>query len=275
VTQNRELGPAAGVDRDELDTGIPQSARVYDFLLGGKDNYEADRAVGAALVAQAPALPVMVRAQRALLARLIRYLVVEAGVHQFLDIGTGIPAADNVHEVAQGLVPESRVVYVDNDPIVLAHARALMRSSAGGRTAFIQADVREPETILADPRLDAVLDTSAPIALLLVGIVHHLREDDRPYEVVRRLVDWLPSGSHLALVTPSADFDPPLMASIAGTAERSGIPYVPRSRAETDRFFDGLEYVDPGLVPILAWRPEGRVKDPDGVHGWAGLARKP
>jgi len=275
VTQNRELGPAAGVDRDELDTGIPQSARVYDFLLGGKDNYEADRAVGAALVAQAPALPVMVRAQRALLARLIRYLVVEAGVHQFLDIGTGIPAADNVHEVAQGLVPESRVVYVDNDPIVLAHARALMRSSAGGRTAFIQADVREPETILADPRLDAVLDTSAPIALLLVGIVHHLREDDRPYEVVRRLVDWLPSGSHLALVTPSADFDPPLMASIAGTAERSGIPYVPRSRAETDRFFDGLEYVDPGLVPILAWRPEGRVKDPDAVHGWAGLARKP
>jgi len=275
VTQNRELGPAAGVGRDELDTGIPQSARVYDFLLGGKDNYEADRAVGAALVAQAPALPVMVRAQRALLARLIRYLVVEAGVHQFLDIGTGIPAADNVHEVAQGLVPESRVVYVDNDPIVLAHARALMRSSAGGRTAFIQADVREPETILADPRLDAVLDTSAPIALLLVGIVHHLREDDRPYEVVRRLVDWLPSGSHLALVTPSADFDPPLMASIAGTAERSGIPYVPRSRAETDRFFDGLEYVDPGLVPILAWRPEGRVKDPDAVHGWAGLARKP
>jgi hypothetical protein len=275
VTQNRELGPAAGVGRDELDTGIPQSARVYDFLLGGKDNYEADRAVGAALVAQAPALPVMVRAQRALLARLIRYLVVEAGVHQFLDIGTGIPAADNVHEVAQGLVPESRVVYVDNDPIVLAHARALMRSSAGGRTAFIQADVREPETILADPRLDAVLDTSAPIALLLVGIVHHLREDDRPYEVVHRLVDWLPSGSHLAVVTPSADFDPPLMASIAGTAERSGIPYVPRSRAETDRFFDGLEYVDPGLVPILAWRPEGRVKDPDAVHGWAGLARKP
>jgi hypothetical protein len=275
VTQNRELGPAAGVDRDELDTGIPQSARVYDFLLGGKDNYEADRAVGAALVAQAPALPVMVRAQRALLARLIRYLVVEAGIHQFLDIGTGIPAADNVHEVAQGLAPDSRVVYVDNDPIVLAHARALMRSSAGGQTAFIQADIRDPEMILADPRLNAVLDTSAPIALLLVGIVHHLREDDRPYEVVRRLVDWLPSGSHLAVVTPSADFDPPLMASIAGTAERSGIPYVPRSRAETDRFFDGLEYVDPGLVPILAWRPEGRVKDPDAVHGWAGLARKP
>jgi hypothetical protein len=275
VTQNRELGPAAGVGRDELDTGIPQSARVYDFLLGGKDNYEADRAVGAALVAQAPALPVMVRAQRALLARLIRYLVVEAGIHQFLDIGTGIPAADNVHEVAQGLAPDSRVVYVDNDPIVLAHARALMRSSAGGQTAFIQADIRDPEMILADPRLNAVLDTSAPIALLLVGIVHHLREDDRPYEVVRRLVDWLPSGSHLAVVTPSADFDPPLMASIAGTAERSGIPYVPRSRAETDRFFDGLEYVDPGLVPILAWRPEGRVKDPDAVHGWAGLARKP
>jgi trans-aconitate methyltransferase len=275
VTQNRDLGPAADVARDGLDTGIPQSARVYDFLLGGKDNYEADRAVGAALVAQAPALPVMVRAQRALLARMVRYLVVEAGVRQFLDIGTGIPTGDNVHEVAQRIVPESRVVYVDNDPIVLAHARALMRSSPRGRTAFIQADVREPQEILADPRLAAVLDRDEPVALLLIGIVHHLREEDRPYDLVRRLVDWLPSGSHLAVVTPSADFDPALMASIAATAERSGIPYVPRSKAETDRFFEGLEYVDPGLVPILAWRPDRRVKDPDAVHGWAGLARKP
>ncbi|HYJ75488.1 MAG TPA: SAM-dependent methyltransferase [Kineosporiaceae bacterium] len=275
MTQNRDLGPAADVARDGLDTGIPQSARVYDFLLGGKDNYEADRAVGAALVAQAPSLPVMVRAQRALLARMVRYLVVEAGIHQFLDIGTGIPTGDNVHEVAQRIVPESRVVYVDNDPIVLAHARALMRSTPRGRTAFIQADVREPEAILADPRLASVLDRDQPVALLLIGIVHHLREEDRPYDLVRRLVDWLPSGSHLAVVTPSADFDPPLMASIAATAERSGIPYVPRSKAETDRFFDGLEFVDPGLVPILAWRPDSRVKDPDAVHGWAGLARKP
>jgi SAM-dependent methyltransferase len=267
VTRNRDLGPA-DVATDELDTGIPQSARVYDFLLGGKDNYEADRAVGAALVAQAPALPVMVKAQRALLGRIVRYLVVDAGIRQFLDVGTGIPTVDNVHEVAQGLAPDARVVYVDNDPIVLAHARALMRSTAAGRTAFIQADVRDPGSILGDPTLTSVLDLREPVALLLIGIV-------RPYDVVRQLVDALPSGSHLAVVTPSADFDPELMGSIAGTAERSGIPYVPRSKAETEKFFDGLELVEPGLVPILAWRPRRRPKDPDAVHGWAGVARKP
>ena len=274
MPQNRELGVAVGTDPDELDTGVPQSARVYDFLLGGKDNYEADRAVGAALIAQAPALSVMVRAQRALLARMVRHLVREAGVRQFLDIGTGIPSADNVHEVAQSLAPESRVLYVDNDPIVLAHARALMRSSAAGRTAFIQADVRRPEEILEHPSLSTVLDITKPVALLLIGIVHHLRDDDAPYDVVRRLVDRLPSGSYLAVVTPSADFDPPMMAAIAATAERSGIPYVPRSRAETERFFDGLELVEPGVVPILGWRPDEEPADVDAVHGWAGLARK-
>jgi hypothetical protein len=274
VTQNRDLGPAADAPQDDLDTGVPQSARVYDFLLGGKDNYEADRAVGAALVAQAPTLPVMVREQRALLARLVRYLV-EAGIRQFLDVGTGIPTADNVHEVAQRLAPETRVVYVDNDPIVLAHARALMRSTPAGRTAFIQHDVRDPDAILGDRTLTDVLDPGRPIALLLIGIVHHLRDEDRPYEIVRRFVDWLPSGSYLGVVTPSADFDPDMMTSIAAVAERSGIPYVPRSKAETERFFEGLEFVDPGVVPILAWRPQRKPKDPNAVHGWAALARKP
>ncbi len=274
MTQNRELDVAVESDRDELDTGVPQSARVYDFLLGGKDNYEADRAVGAALVAQAPALSVMVRAQRALLARLVRYLVREAGVRQFLDIGTGIPSADNVHEVAQSLAPDTRVLYVDSDPIVLAHARALMRSTPAGRTAFVQADARHPEQILGHPTLPAVIDPSQPVALLLIGIVHHLRDDDAPYDVVQRLVDWLPSGSYLAVVTPSADFDPSMMASIAATAERSGIPYVPRSKADTERFFAGLELVDPGVVPILGWRPDEEPADVRAVHGWAGLARK-
>jgi len=274
VPQNRDLGVAVSSSPDELDTGVPQSARVYDFLLGGKDNYEADRAVGAALIAQAPALSVMVHAQRALLARLVSYLVREAGIRQFLDIGTGIPAVDNVHEVAQRLAPDSRVLYVDNDPIVLAHARALMRSTAAGRTAFIQADVRRPEEILGHPALRDVIDTRKPVALLLIGIVHHLRDDDAPYDVVRRLVDRLHAGSYLAVVTPSADFDPPMMAAIAETAERSGIPYVPRSRAETERFFDGLELVEPGVVPILGWRPEQEPADVNAVHGWAGLARK-
>ncbi len=282
MTQNRELGVMLGTGQDhetaghdQLDTGVPQSARVYDYLLGGKDNYEADRAVGSALVAHAPALPVMVQAQRKLLARMVAYLVREAGVRQFLDVGTGIPSADNVHEVAQALVPESRVLYVDNDPIVLAHARALMKSTPEGRTAFIQADLRRPETILDDPALPDVLDTAKPVALLLIGIVHHLRDEDRPFELVQRLVSWLPSGGYLAVVSPSADFDPPMMTRLAATAERSGIPYVPRSKDELARFFTGLELVEPGIVPILAWRPEEPPADENAVHGWAALARKP
>ncbi|MGZ4602370.1 MAG: SAM-dependent methyltransferase, partial [Kineosporiaceae bacterium] len=188
MTENRELGVTLGDKRGEFDTATPQSARVYDFLLGGKDNYEADRAVGAALIAQAPALPVMVRAQRALLARMVRHLVTGAGIRQFLDVGTGIPSASNVHEVAQAQAPGSRVLYVDNDPLVLAHARALMRSARSGKTAFIKADLREPDTILGHPTLQTVLDTNRPVALLLIGIVHHLRDADRPYDVVRRLV---------------------------------------------------------------------------------------
>jgi S-adenosyl methyltransferase len=274
VPQNRELGVTVDVDHDEMDTGVPQSARVYDFLLGGKDNYEADRAVGSALIAQAPALPIMVRAQRALLARMVRHLVREAGVRQFLDVGTGIPTADNVHEVAQALAPESRVLYVDNDPIVLTHARALMKSTPQGRTAFIHADVRRPADVLQHPSLPTVIDVTQPVALLLIGIVHHLRDDDAPYDVVRTLVDWLPSGSYLGVVTPSADFDPKMMASLAATAERSGIPYVPRSKADTERFFAGLELVEPGVAPILGWRPDDPPADVNAVHGWAGLARK-
>jgi hypothetical protein len=274
VPQNRELGVTVDIVQDDLDTGVPQSARVYDFLLGGKDNYEADRAVGSALIAQAPALPIMVRAQRALLARMVRYLVREAGVRQFLDVGTGIPSADNVHEVAQALAPESRVLYVDNDPIVLTYARALMKSTPEGRTAFVQGDVRHPADILEHPILPSVLDSTRPVALLLIGIVHHLRDDEAPYEVVRTLVDWLPSGSYLGVVTPSADFDPPMMSSLAATAERSGIPYIPRSKAETERFFAGLELVDPGVAPILGWRPDDEPADVNAVHGWAGLARK-
>jgi hypothetical protein len=274
VPQNRELGVTVDIGNDDLDTGVPQSARVYDFLLGGKDNYEADRAVGSALIAHAPALPIMVQAQRSLLGRMVRYLVKEAGVRQFLDIGTGIPSVDNVHEVAQAAAPECRVLYVDNDPIVLTHARALMKSTTAGRTAFIQADVRNPGDILQHPTLPSVLDTARPVALLLIGIVHHLRDDDAPYDVVSTLVDWLPSGSYLAVVTPSADFDPPMMAALAATAERSGIPYVPRSKADTERFFAGLELVDPGVVPILGWHPDDTPADVNAVHGWAGLARK-
>lgn len=268
-------GPtAAGV---EINTTVPQSARVYDYLLGGKDNYAPDRAVGAALIENVPALPLMVKAQREFLARAVEFLVAEAGIRQFLDIGTGIPTANNVHEVAQRIAPESRVVYVDNDPIVLAHARALMSGTREGATAFIQADILEPEAILTDPTLQETLDLTRPVALMLVGILHHLRDHEESRQIVATLLDALPSGSYLALTHPSADFDQKGMTALAAAAEESGIPYVPRSKAEVERFGSGLEFVEPGVVPILGWRPDPSAANVDvnSVFGWAAVARKP
>lgn len=259
-----------------IDPHVPQSARIYDFLLGGKDNFAADRAVGAALIEQVPALPVMVKAQRAFLARAVRYLVREAGVRQFLDVGTGIPTANNVHEVAQQIAAETRVLYVDNDPVVLAHARALMTGSEAGKTAFIMADLREPEAILASPSLASTLDLAKPVALMLVGILHHLHNDEHPQRIVETLLAALPSGSYLSVTHPSADFDAEGMTALAATAEQSGIAYVPRSRAEVEDFFAGLELVEPGVVPILGWRPDSDTStDVNSVYGWAAVGRKP
>lgn len=276
-----------------LDTGVPQSARVYDYWLGGKDNYPADRAMGEALAQQIPTIRTMVRAQRDFLRRAVQYLVRDVGIRQFLDVGTGIPTFGNVHEVAQAIAPESRVLYVDDDPIVLAHARALMSSTVEGRTAFITADLRKPEAILKAPELAATLDLQRPVALMLIGILHHLRDADDPHEIVARLMAALPSGSYFALTQPTADFDPEAMTGMAATAEQGGIPYVPRSYAATEAFFAGLELADPGLVPILGWRPEtpaggggdGSVValhpptetsvDVRSVYGWAAVARKP
>jgi hypothetical protein len=171
------------------------------------------------------------------------------------------------------------VLYVDNDPIVLAHARALMTSRPEGRTAFIAADLRRPETILGAPALTATLDLEQPVALMLIGILHHLRDDADPYGVVATLLDALPSGSHLVVVHPASDFEPDAMVRMAATAQRGGIPYVPRDKAETAKFFDGLEMVEPGLVPILAWRPDIEPSPPQGdvdsVWGWCGVGRKP
>jgi hypothetical protein len=271
--ENRDSLHGTTEVRDELDTGIPQSARVYDFLLGGKDNFEADRAVGAMLMQQAPFLPMVVKANRAVLVRAVTHLVREAGIRQFLDIGTGIPSANNVHEVAQSLEPETHVLYVDNDPIVLAHARAHMQGNSAGRTAFILADLRDPRGILEHDSLTATLDPQRPIALMLLGITHHLRAEDRPHDLVGRLVDWLPSGSYLALSAPSSDGNPDVHGA-AAAAEQSGITYVARSREEIGRFFTGLELVEPGVVPIPEDQPSTPA-DPDGVYGWAAIGRKP
>ena len=272
-----------GPDDVAIDTTVPQSARIYDYWLGGKDNFAPDRAVAEALAAQIPTIRTMVRSQRVFLVRAVDYLVREAGIRQFLDIGTGIPSQDNVHEVAQRIAPESRILYVDNDPIVLAHARALMTSTPEGRTAFILGDVRQPRTILEDPSLQDTLDLNRPVALFLVGILHHLHDSDDPLGIVRTLLVALPSGSYFVLTQPTADFDPGAMAGMAATAEQSGIPYVPRSRAEVEALLDGLTVVEPGVVPIPAWNPlrldyPGSAEtdaDPYSVYGWAAVARKP
>jgi len=260
--------------QQQIDVSVPSSARVYDYLLGGKDNFEADRKLAAQLTERLPTLPIMFRAQRDLLGRIVSQLAREHGVRQFLDIGTGIPTSPNVHEITQAIDPAAKVAYVDNDPIVLAHARALMRGSAEGRTSFLAADLRAPEELLQHPGLAATLDITKPIAVLLIGIVHNIRDDERPYDSVRRIVEWLPAGSYVAISTPSADFDPDKMNALAQMSVRSGMPVFPRSKAQLAEFFDGLELLPPGIVTLLGWHPDSEPDDVDAVHGWVGVARK-
>ncbi len=260
----------------DIDTSVAHPARVYDYWLGGKDNFAADRALGDAIKAAVPTIEVMARANRTFLGRAVRYLAAEAGIRQFLDIGTGIPTAGNTHEVAQEAAPDARVLYVDNDPIVLAHARALMTSHPAGTTAFIEADLREPQKILADPALAATLDLGQPVALMLVAVLMYFRDEDDPQGIVATLVDALPSGSYLTVTHPTADFNEEAMAGAVAAAEHGGITLVPRSRAETESFFTGLELVEPGVVPVLAWRPDaGSQVDPLSAYYYAGVGRKP
>ena len=245
---------------NEISSDVPQSARVYDYWLGGKDNFPADRAMGEAIAEQLPTIRTQVRAQRAFLGRTVRFLAGEAGIRQFLDIGTGIPTTGNVHEVAHEADPAARELYVDKDPIVLAHSRAL----------------REPEAILADPAVAKTLDLTQPVGLVLIGIMHHLRDQDDPRRIVATLVDALAPGSYLVLSQTTPDFDPEAMAGLAAVSEQGGIANVPRTLADTEPFFAGLELVEPGLVPLAAWRPDpGTDQDPYSVYAYGGVARKP
>jgi len=260
----------------EINTGVAHPARVYDYILGGKDNFAADRAAGDAVAEAMPAARFMARANRAFLGRAVRYLAMEAGIRQFLDIGTGIPTADNTHEVAQAVAPDSRVVYVDNDPIVLAHARALMTSDPAGATAFIQADLRDPDKILADPALRRTLDLGEPVALMLIAILMYIRDEENPWGLVSALVDALPPGSYLTISHPTADFSPDEVGGAVAATEESGIPFTTRTRAEVAAFFDGLDLVDPGVVPVLAWHPDGYVPpDPRAAYYYGAMGRKP
>jgi O-methyltransferase involved in polyketide biosynthesis len=261
----------------EINTNVAHSARVYDYWLGGKDNFPADRELAELMIQAIPNLREMAAANRAFMGRAVRYLVGEAGVRQFLDLGTGIPTSPNVHEIAQAAAPETKVVYVDNDPIVLAHARALLTSQDAGETAFIMADLRDPGSILDHPTLTATLDLGQPVAVLAIGVLMYFRDNDNPnpFQMVAAIMERMPSGSYLAVTTPTPDFNAEDTAKAVAAAEAAGITLVPRAKADVERFFSGLEPVDPGVAPMLAWRPEEPPADPQAAYYWAGVGRKP
>ena len=261
-----------------LDTSRPHPARVYDYLLGGKSNFAADRALAQKMLQETPGLRIAARENRAFLGRAVQYLAGEAGVRQFLDIGTGLPTTGNVHEVAQRIAPESRVVYADNDPMVLAHARALLTSAPEGRTAYIHADLRDPAAILSHPDTRALLDFGQPIALMLVAILHFTPDEFKPAEIIATLVDALPAGSYLVATHLTTEHDPVATSAGQQTMREAGMAMQKR---DSDVFaglaFSGLELVPPGVVLASEWRPDGPGPrpQPSEVNCYAGVARKP
>ncbi len=256
-----------------LDTGVAHPARVYDYWLGGRDNFAADREAAERVLAVTPGLRFRVRANRAFLGRATRYLAGEAGVRQFLDIGTGIPAG-NTHEVAQRAAPDARVVYVDNDPIVPLHAQALLRSTPEGATDYLQADLREPGPIL--DQAARVLDFGQPVAVMLLGVLHLIQDSEDPWGIVARLMDAVPPGSYLTISHPAIDTHHAQAEAQRVYSERVSTPQTLRTREQVARFFTGLDLVEPGLVQVHQWRPDPGDLAPDGVvsaHGAVG--RKP
>ena len=266
----------AGFPLSEIDTTRPHPARMYDAYLGGKDNYAADREAVRQILRNWPEVRAIARANRAAMQRMVRFLAGEAGIRQFLDIGTGIPSAGNVHEVAGQVAPDSRVVYVDNDPIVHVHANALLTGS--GTTSIVLADLHEPGAILAHPKVQELIDFSKPVALLLIAILHFIAEEENPYGIVATLRDGLPSGSFLALSHGTADFHPPGAAGEAAASYQTATaPLVLRTFDRVSAFLDGFELVEPGLVQAPLWRPDGRPprpKDLAKIGVYAGVGRK-
>jgi hypothetical protein len=256
-----------------LDTGIPHPARVYDYWLGGKDNFAADRETGDQIVATQPSVLPAVRANRAFLRRAVQFLAREAGVRQFLDIGTGLPTNENTHQIAQGVAPEARVVYVDNDPIVLVHARRLLEGSAEGATTYIEADARDPEGILREA--GRTLDLRQPVGVMMLAVMHFVPDADDPPGIVARVMDGVAAGSYLTLSEATRDVDTERITQAAGAfnEQRVAARFVPRTRAEIMRYFEGLELVEPGLVPLPEWRGAGKVKE--WIPAYGGVARKP
>ena len=272
-TQQPQDDRSPGVD---LRMDVPHSARVYDYLIGGKTNFEADRVAAEASVQAWPALPISMRTTRTFMQRVVHHLAEQHGVRQFLDIGTGIPTSPNVHEIAQGIAPESRVAYVDNDPIVLTHARALMSSTAEGSTCYIDADLRDVDSIIGSPRLREVLDLKQPVALSLIAIVHFILDEDDPQGLVRRIMDELAPGSFLALTVFTGDTDPVGVGGVGREYNARGIPLQIRDRKESLAFFDGYDLLDPGVTLVHHWRPDQdapKIRDQD-IAMYGGVAVK-
>ena len=261
-----------------IDTSRPHPARMYDYYLGGKNHFAADRAVADRALKSWPSGRIGLRENRRFLGRVVRYLAVEAGITQFLDIGSGLPTTKNVHEIAQAVDPRSRVVYVDNDSMVLAHARALLASAPEGRTAYIQADLRSPLDILNSPVTRSVLDFSKPVALMLVAVLHFLAEEDKPEAVLSTLLDALPSGSYLAASHVTMEHDPVGVGGGQRAYREAGLSMNVR---DADDFaaltFPGLELVPPGVVLVSEWRPDTHAPRPipAEVSFYGGVARKP
>lgn len=270
--------PDNGWPADRIDTEHAHSARIYDYIIGGKDYYPADQEAGDAMAREWPALPVHMRANRDFMNRAVRWLAEEAGIRQFLDIGTGIPTSPNLHEIAQSVAPDSRVVYVDNDPIVLTLSQGLLSSEPEGRTAYVEADMLDPGTILASPEFRDTLDLSRPVALTVIAIVHFVLDEDDAVGIVRRLLEPLPPGSYLAMSVGTADFAPEEVGRVAREYAARDMPMRLRTLAEAGEFFEGLELVEPGIVQVHKWRPDGTgerdVRDED-IAMYGAVARKP
>jgi O-methyltransferase involved in polyketide biosynthesis len=260
----------------KLDTTVSHSARIWNYWLGGKDNYAVDREAGDKVAAMLPSIVAQARADRAFLGRAIRYLAGEEGIRQFLDIGTGLPTADNTHQVAQRVAPESRIVYADNDPMVLTHARALLTSTPEGACDYVDGDLRDPDDILA--KAARTLDFTKPVALMLLGILHHLPDADEPYLIVKRLVSALAPGSFVTINHSTSAVHGAAMEEAVAHWNRVGTPSMTlRTPEQITRFFDGLDLLPPGVISCSRWRPDLTPAggQPPEVDEFCGVARKP
>jgi hypothetical protein len=271
----RSVVPEGAAEPRDFDTTVAHPARIWDYLLGGKDNFAADREAAEKVLEVTPVVAQVARADRAFLARVVEHLAADLGIRQFLDIGTGLPTASNTHEVAQAVAPESRIVYVDNDPIVLAHARALLTSDPRGATAYIDADARDTEKILAGAA--GTLDFSQPVAVLLLGILLFIPDEDDPYAITSRLMDAVPPGSYLAITHGASDIEAASVARASGRYnQHSAVAMRLRTEAEVTRFFDGLDIAAPGVVPLNHWNPGPAVTGAEAaLPAYGALGRKP